>query len=133
MFKKIWKWAAFRHNKKNRNWIKEKYFKSYGNDNWRFMTNKIILIKHSEQIIKQHIKVQGTKTPYDGDWIYWGNRLKKMPDKPSIIINLLKLQQGKCNYCKLWFKSDDKLKIHHKDQNKHNYMSKNLSLLHWYC
>ncbi|WP_342276156.1 group II intron reverse transcriptase/maturase [Spiroplasma endosymbiont of Nebria brevicollis] len=82
MYKKLWKWAVFRHPKKGKIWVKKKYFKTLGNDNWRFMTNNTAyLIWHSEHVIKRHIKVQGTKSPYDGDWVYWGNRLKKSARK----------------------------------------------------
>ncbi len=132
--RKLWKWAVFRHPNKGKCWIKRKYFKKYNNDNWRFMTsNKIHLIIHSDHVIKRHIKVQKTRSPYDGDWVYWGNRLREIPDKPSRVIKLLKLQQSKCGNCRLWFESDDIIEIHHKDRNRRNNMIKNLSLLHGHC
>ncbi|WCR59251.1 MAG: Group II intron-encoded protein LtrA [Wolbachia endosymbiont of Ctenocephalides felis wCfeF] len=134
MFKKIWKWAKFRHPKKRKCWIKKKYFKKYGNDNWHFMTsNEIHLVKHSDHIIKRQVKVKGTKSPYDGDWIYWGKRLSKVPGKSPRVIKLLKLQRGKCEECQLWFKNDDILEIHHKNRNRRNNIIKNLSLLHGHC
>ncbi|MDV6249301.1 MULTISPECIES: group II intron maturase-specific domain-containing protein [unclassified Wolbachia] len=132
--RKLWKWAVFRHPNKGKCWIKRKYFKKYNNDNWRFMTsNKIHLIIHSDHVIKRHIKVQKTRSPYDGDWVYWGNRLREIPDKPSRVIKLLKLQQSKCGNCRLWFESDDIIEIHHKDRNRRSNMIKNLSLLHGHC
>ncbi|MGL9688728.1 MAG: group II intron maturase-specific domain-containing protein [Wolbachia sp.] len=71
MFKKLWKWAVFRHQNKGRFWIKKKYFKKYNNNNWRFMSSDgTYLIKHKDHAIKRHVKVLGTKSPYDGDWIY---------------------------------------------------------------
>ncbi|AXI24001.1 group II intron reverse transcriptase/maturase [Cardinium endosymbiont of Sogatella furcifera] len=134
MHKKLWKWAMYRHPNKGKRWIKRRYFKKYGNDNWRFMTsNKITLIKHGDHDIKKHVKVQGTRSPYDGDWIYWGNRLKKIPDKSPRVIKLLNLQQGKCDYCQLWFKHDDILEIHHRDRNRRNNTYQNLSMLHGHC
>ncbi|GFT91661.1 hypothetical protein NPIL_553221 [Nephila pilipes] len=134
MFRKLWKWAIVRHPKKGKCWIRKKYFKKYGNDNWRFMvSNKIHLVKHGDHAIKRHIKVKGTKSPYDGDWVYWGNRLSKVPDKSPRAIKLLKIQQGKCDYCQLWFRNDDILEIHHKDRNRENNMIKNLLLLHGHC
>ncbi|BFD47878.1 MAG: group II intron reverse transcriptase/maturase [Wolbachia endosymbiont of Sergentomyia squamirostris] len=134
MFRKLWKWALYKHPNKGKCWIKRKYFKKYGNDNWRFMTsNEVNLIRHGDHVIKRHIKVKGTKSPYDGDWVYWGNRLNRILDKSPRVIKLLKLQQGKCDQCQLWFKSDDILEIHHKDQNRKNNMIKNLLLLHGHC
>ena len=97
------------------------------------INNKTYLIRHSDHAIKRHVKVKGTKSLYDGDWVYWGNRLREIPDKPSRVIKLMKLQQGKCAQCQLWFKNDDILEVHHKDRNRHNNMNKNLSLLHGHC
>lgn len=134
IFRKLWKWTAFKHPNKRKGWIKGKYFKKYNNDNWSFMTsNGVRLIKYRDHAIKRHIKVIGTKSPYDGDWNYWGNRLSKIPDKSQQVTNLLKVQQGKCSYCQLWFKCDDLLEIHHEDRNRRNNMLKNLSLVHGHC
>lgn len=134
MFRKLWKWAVYRHRYKGRRWIKKKYFRKYNNDNWRFMTNNgMHLIKHGDHAIKRYIKVFGAKSPYDGDWTYWGNRLSKIPGKSPLVIKLLKLQQRKCEYCQLQFKNDDILEVHHKDKNRCNNMIKNLSLLHGHC
>lgn len=105
MFKRLWRWANRRHPNKGKYWIKRKYFRKYGNDNWRFMTgNGTHLIKHEDHVIKRHVKVKGTKSPYDGDWLYWGKRLSKIPNKSPRVIKLLKLQQSQCDDCRLWFK-----------------------------
>ncbi|MFP3021801.1 MAG: group II intron reverse transcriptase/maturase [Wolbachia sp.] len=82
MFNKLWKWALFRHNNKGKFWIKDKYFKRYKNDNWRFMSNNgMYLINHGDHAIKRHIKVLQDKSPYDGDWLYWGKRLSRISRK----------------------------------------------------
>ncbi|WP_438456526.1 reverse transcriptase domain-containing protein [Wolbachia endosymbiont of Kerria lacca] len=134
MHNKLWKWAVYRHHDKRRCWVKRKYFKKYGNDNWRYMvSNKLYLIRHRDHAIKRHIKVNGNRSPYDGDWPYWGSRLSKLPGKSSRVIKLLKLQQGKCNYCYLWFRFDDLAHVHHQDRNRRNNNMKNLSLLHKHC
>ncbi|MGL9762749.1 MAG: group II intron maturase-specific domain-containing protein [Wolbachia sp.] len=134
MFKKFWKWAIFRHQNKGRFWIKKKYFKKYNNDNWRFMSsNGTYLIKHKDHAIKRHVKVLGTKSPYDGDWIYLGSRLKKIPDKSPRVTKLLKIQQSKCNHCRLYFRFDYVIEVHHRDKNRNNNNIKNLSLFHGHC
>ncbi len=134
MFRKLWKWAMFKHPNKGRCWIKRKYFKKYGNDKWRYMTsNGMRLIKHGDHDIKRHVKVIGAKSPYDGDWTYWGKRMSKILDKSPQTIKLLKMQQGKCDCCQLWFKNGDILEIHHKDHNKQNNTITNLSMLHGHC
>ncbi|WP_264722941.1 group II intron maturase-specific domain-containing protein [Wolbachia endosymbiont (group A) of Sphecodes monilicornis] len=132
MFRKLWKWAVRKHTNKGKYWIKRKYFKRYKNDNWRFMTsNGKYLIKHGDHAIKRHIKVRGAKSPYDGDWIYWSSR--RVPDKSLRVIKLLKMQQGKCNYCQLYFRSEDIIEVHHQDKNRNNNTIGNLSLLHGHC
>lgn len=134
MYRKLWRWAVYRHPNKGKQWIKKQYFKKYGNDNWQFKaSNNAYLIRHSDQAIKRHVKVQDTRSLYDGDWVYWGNRLRKIPDKSPRVIRLLKLQQGKCDNCRLWFKSEDIVEIHHKDQNRRNNMINNLAMLHGHC
>ena len=78
VFHKLWKWTRWRHSNKGLKWIKQKYFRRYKGNNWRFATsdtNRLAL--HSETHIKRHVKVQGTRTPYDGDLQYWSKRSNK--------------------------------------------------------
>lgn len=134
MFIKLWEWAVFRHPNKGKFWIKKKYFRKYKNNNRRFMSSDgMHLINHSDHAIKRHVKVRGTKSPYDGDWVYWGSRLRKIPDKPPKVIKLLEKQRNKCNHCQLGFRFDDIIEIHHQDKNRNNNTIENLSLLHGHC
>ena len=73
--------------------------------------------------------MKGDRSPYDGNWIYWGNRMKLLPDKQPRVINLLKIQKSKCRYCNLYFKKEDRIEVHHRDQNR----KKNLDLVHGHC
>lgn len=78
VFQKLWKWARWKHPKKGLRWVKQKYFRRYKGNNWRFATsdtNRLAL--HTETHIKRHVKVQGTRTPYDGDLQYWSRRSNK--------------------------------------------------------
>ena len=78
VFQKLWKWARWRHPNKGLRWIKRKYFRRYKGNSWRFATSENFrLALHSETHIKRYVKVQGTKTPYDGDLQYWSKRSKK--------------------------------------------------------
>jgi RNA-directed DNA polymerase len=49
--------------------------------------------------IKRHTKVQNSRSPYDGDWIYWGTRRGEHPETTKAIGSLLKRQQGRCAWC----------------------------------
>lgn len=90
---------------------------------------------HNQVAIKRHIKVKGNKSPYDGDWAYWGNRLKTYTVlKPKVHL-LLKKQNAKCNWCGLQFKSNDQWEVDHIiariDGGKNEL--KNLQLIHRHC
>ena len=134
-FLKLQSWAKRRHPNKSRRWIAHKYWKvDYGK--WDFAAGKTSrLLLHSQVKIKLHVKVQGTKTPYDGDWSYWATRMGRHPQVGNSTGKLLKKQQGKCNWCNLYFRSEDKLETDHlfprakggKDQ------LSNLQLLHKHC
>jgi RNA-directed DNA polymerase len=49
------------------------------------------------------------------------------------IAQLLKQQRGQCSYCKLYFKSEDLMEVHHVDGNHQNHKRENLTLLHQHC
>lgn len=77
-FQKLWKWARRRHHNKGLRWIKNKYFPKYKGNNWRFATSgNLRLALHSETHIRRHVKIEGTRSPYDGDLQYWSKRSKK--------------------------------------------------------
>jgi RNA-directed DNA polymerase len=78
VYEKLWKLTCKRHPSKGLRWIKQKYFRGYKGDTWRFSTpNGFRLLHHSEIHIKRHVKVRGTRTPYDGDLQYCSKRLNK--------------------------------------------------------
>ena len=131
---KLWRWACFRHSHKGERWIKRKYFRAHGGDLWRFMTHDgLFLMRHGDHAIKRHVKVQGTKSPYDGDWAYWGKRLARYPMLSPRTARLLKQQDGQCSHCKKQFKWDDLPEVHHQDGNHRNNAGANLRLLHLHC
>lgn len=72
------RWMLRRHPNKSLKWIKEKYYKKVELRNWVFKSAKgHELIQHNHTKIRRHIKVQDVKSPYDGDVVYWGERLSK--------------------------------------------------------
>jgi RNA-directed DNA polymerase len=134
MFRQLWQWARWRHPKKNKGWTKRKYFRKHANSIWRFKTHEgQFLACHTDHHIKRHVKVTGTRTPYDGDWIYWSTRMGKSPGLTPLRARLLKVQQGKCNQCTLWFNCNDRMELHHQDKNHKNNRLDNLSLVHLHC
>jgi RNA-directed DNA polymerase len=139
IYEKLRAWANFRHPNKRQRWVTRRYWKTIGNDNWSFAVREedktMRLIKHTETRITRHVKVQGERSPYDGDWVYWSTRMGKHPEAKRSVSILLKEQKGKCPWCGLFFKDGDRLEIDHKipksQGGKNSY--ENLNLLHRHC
>ncbi|MEQ8186522.1 MAG: group II intron reverse transcriptase/maturase [Candidatus Eremiobacterota bacterium] len=143
IWSRLWRWAERRHPDKNRKWIARKYFKSPSNERlWTFYSktqegNTLNLLYHSDfPAGVRWIKVKGNRSPYDGDEIYWSKRLgsKYLTSDPQKS-RLIKVQNGKCAYCKTSFKPDDKIEKHHliAKVNGGSSIDKNLVLLHLTC
>ncbi len=136
----LWQWAKRRHPNKTGKWIASKYWAITGKDRWRFTgkskeNGEIKLNRHSETEIIRHTKVKGTASPFDGNLVYWSQRLRKSPDVSTRVINLLKRQEGKCQHCGLTFKNGDKWEVDHilpTSLGGKDWYS-NLQLLHDYC
>ncbi len=81
------------------------------------------------------MKVQGDKSPYDGNLIYWSSRLGEHPEMPKRKALLLKKQKGKCAWCGLHFLNNDVLEVDHIIPRiiggKNEYI--NLQILHKHC
>lgn len=91
------------------------------------------LLRHGDTPIKRYIKVRGTKSPFDGDWMYWATRLGRHPMLPTWRASLLKKQKGRCAQCRLPFVPDDIIEEHHVDGNPRNKVLRNRVLLHGHC
>jgi RNA-directed DNA polymerase len=110
---KLLRWAKRRHSTKSRKWIVRKYWRlETGRRNFAPQDDKP-LIRHSETAIQRQFKVRGTKSPYDGDWVYWATRRGRQPGLPKRVATLLKRQTGKCAHCGLYFGMEDKLEVDH--------------------
>lgn len=79
----------------------------------------------------KHINVKGTKSPYDGDLVYWSQRNSKLYD--NNITKALKKQNHSCGCCGLKFLGKEKVEIHHIDGNHNNWKPKNLTAVHKSC
>ncbi len=147
---KLKKWADKRHPNKPWKFKKPKYWKTKGGNNWLFSDGVVELIKHKKNYDEtdkkvrkkgcknqgtKFIKVQGPRSPFDGDTVYWSSRLGKHPNMPTSKSKLLKHQKGKCSYCGLYFKDGDVMETDHITPRKAggNSSYKNLQLLHRHC
>jgi RNA-directed DNA polymerase len=132
LYYKLRRWAAFRHPRKWRKWCYRRYWKRL-DGLIRFTDGEHYLFQYEHTKIKRHNKVKGHKSPFDGDWLYWAQRLQQHPLKPLRVVKLLKWQSGKCEDCGLPFTTEDVLEVHHINGNHSDNRYLNLSLLHGHC
>jgi RNA-directed DNA polymerase len=134
-FLKLRRWAKRRHP--NVSWKKvTRWYWRLERGRWDFATKEgIQLFAHSRTPIQRYTKVRGSKSPYDGDWVYWASRLGRHPDLPKRVAILLHRQKGKCSWCGLYFEMEDSPEVDHihpKSQGgKDRY--DNWQLLHKHC
>jgi len=132
-------WASHRHPRKNQRWIANKYWLIDQGEGWTFAAKTpdgmVRLARHNATAIKRHVKVQGTRSPYDADWIYWSTRMGRHPQVNHRVALLLKRQKGLCPFCRLFFKDRDLLEIDHILPRAQGGLDefKNLQLLHRHC
>lgn len=122
-------WTFRRAPKKSKTEIKAKYFpegKTYNfrgkehQDNWTLYdktkvtkgwgepeTKEIFLPKLAWIPRTNHIKIEGSRSPYDGDHVYWGIRQNKYSGLNRTERTLLTKQRGYCPHCKAKFTMDD--------------------------
>ena len=137
MYQKLRAWARRRHPNKNQHWIARKYWLIGTGEGWVFASRNdqqpMRLFHYDQTPIKRHIKVQGSRSPYDGDWVYWSRRMGHHPTVKPTVARLLKHQTGQCVHCGLYFFPDDLMEVHHLDRNQNNYKQANLALIHRHC
>jgi RNA-directed DNA polymerase len=134
LFAMLLAWTSRRHPNKSKTWIAHKYWNLTGEKTWSFRTpsGKFQLPRHDKTPIRRHVKVEGDRSLYDGDW---GARLGRHPDVPAKVSKLLKKQKGTCWECGLYFRDGDLMEVDHiislaiggKD------VFHNLQLLHRHC
>ncbi|AOX02833.1 hypothetical protein BJP34_28365 [Moorena producens PAL-8-15-08-1] len=52
------------------------------------------LPKHAKTKIVRHTKIKDTRSPYDGNLIYWSTRMRKHPEMTTQKGKLLERQEG---------------------------------------
>lgn len=115
VYNKLRTWAKRRHPLKPFSWVYHHYWKKKNNAGIAFTLcdASYRLRSHAEMPIRRHIKVEGKRSPYDGDLVYWSTRMGHHPDASTRVAKLLKRQRGKCLWCGLYFKDGDKMEVDH--------------------
>jgi RNA-directed DNA polymerase len=113
IFKALWRWARWRHPKKDKRWVADRYFKRTVNRNWHFFgtardkdgkSRTNWLCHASATPVTRHKKIKGACNPYDPAWeIYLEERLGVKMDKTlqgrRTLTHLWKEQGGNCPVC----------------------------------
>jgi RNA-directed DNA polymerase len=79
----------------------------------------------------KHINVKGNKSPYDGDLTYWSERNSKLYD--GMTSKVLKRQNHSCEACGLKLTGNERVHLHHVDENHNNWKLNNLVAIHESC
>jgi RNA-directed DNA polymerase len=129
-------WANARHLNKSKRWIAQKYWHVDDGNGWQFADQEgTTLWRHTQTHIQRHAKVRGRASPYDGNLLYWSQRLQTHSMLNGMLAKLLQRQQGKCRWCGLLFQPGDLLEVDHltpKSQGGSNEIS-NRTVLHRHC
>ena len=133
LYIKLRRWAFRRHPLKSRHWIANKYWSMDKKKKWEFTDGNVSLKEHKKTPIIPHVNVKDTRSPYDGDWIYWSSRRGNYPGTRPILSLLLKTQKRRCPDCNLYFRLEDIIEVHHIDGNHSNRTYNNLKALHGHC
>ena len=154
VYNKLRHWIKRRHPNKTPKWCKERYFhltkekKQNGEpreNEWTFSTpsdepNSPVagtheLRKHAWTPIKYHVKIEGIRSPYDGDWRYWSERRGNYTGVKKRVAKLMEKQKGKCARCGLYFKDGDVEEVDHITPKAEGGRDddKNVQLLHRHC
>jgi RNA-directed DNA polymerase len=133
LHQRLRRWCRRRHPHKSTAWQQRRYWVQ----GWIFGSrhSPLRLPLHTATAIQRHVKVQGRRSPYDGDWVYWSQRLGRPPELPKRVATLLQRQRGRCQRCGLRFTTADVLEVDHvvpRSQGGKDAYS-NWQLLHGHC
>jgi RNA-directed DNA polymerase len=112
-YQQLLRWAKRRHRNQARKKFIPKYWR-LETGYWFFATKQgHHLYRHHWTPILRHVKIQGKRSPFDGDWAYWATRKRRYPGLPKRTTFLLNQQKGKCAECGLYFKQEDRPEVDH--------------------
>jgi len=114
---KSWRWATRRHPKKNRNWIKRKYYPRIGSNNWILCGEHQRLYQIARVPIKRHVKIAQNANPFDPAFEeYFEQRNTLLWDhsnRDRKFISVFHRQSGRCLVCKQPIELDTRYDVHH--------------------
>ena len=118
IYSQLRRWAQRRHPRKPRRWVAQRYWRMQPGAKWDFVVKQngevtASLRHHRHTPIKRHVRVKGAASPFDGNLVYWSQRLKEHPLVTREEGKLLRQQRGRCRKCGLLFMEQDVREIDH--------------------
>jgi RNA-directed DNA polymerase len=145
LYQKLRAWARRRHPNKVEGWTTHRYWIIQKGKGWWFRCQQgnqtFRMVRHADTPLLFGISnraagaVRDRRSPFDGDWAYWGSRLGRYTELGLSKATILKRQRGRCMHCKLLFWYEDKIETDHitpLHKGGHNGYD-NLQLLHRHC
>ena len=113
IFTLLWQWARRRHPNKSRHWIRDKYFRTEGENHWVFFGHVMdskgkprdVRLFHASSVpIRRYTKIKGEANPYDPTWEPYfearqGVRMVRNLKGRRYLLRLWKEQAGLCVVC----------------------------------
>jgi len=114
VYLKLKRWAERRHPTKGKRWVAQKYWRTMRGRRWNFSCGEQVLTWYADTRIRRHVKIQGARSPFDGDLVYWATRLGRHPVLPKSKAVLLHRQHGRCAHCgQLFIRVDEVAEYDH--------------------
>jgi RNA-directed DNA polymerase len=111
----LWTWAKRRHPKKNKGWVKARYFGPKAH--WVFQEGKAVLARPDTIPITRFVKVKGRHSPYDPALRqYWQARKKAQVVRETFSKQRLILHQRqgyRCALCQVPFVAGEAIETDH--------------------
>lgn len=139
LYSQLKRWAERRHPNKSKKWVANKYWHTKDLRNWVFSETKdevrCELKNNAHTSIKRHTKVRKDYSIFNGDLVYWSNRITKHPEIPELINKLIRKQKGACSKCGLLIIKRNLLELDHITPISlgGKYKINNLQILHKHC
>jgi RNA-directed DNA polymerase len=142
LYQNLYNWARRKHPTRGKKYLYEKYFQKVKN---QIVFGQLIekngkkefisIPYHNSYPIKRHVKVAGSRSPYDGQVTYWSRRLSQNHGANKRVAKLFTRQEGRCKYCGSGFGFEDIMEVDHIvpiSEGGKDILS-NLQLLHGHC
>lgn len=117
LWKKSWRWAMRRHPKKNRSWLKRRYYRKIGGVDWIFCGKHERLLQIGRVPIVRHVKIIGSANPFDLAFEeYFEQRntlLWNTSNKDRKVAGIFRRQKGRCPVCKQPLAIEAPYDVHH--------------------